>query len=110
MRLIRRTYKRRRAIHSGEDVKRLVGLAVSTIAVAALAGSASASSTTHQVSVAKKPITSGFYRGRTIGYFDFGPIKLEPGNKIAPIWTVTNGAQSQRNIVDTVPGQRDYTP
>ena len=55
--------------------------------------------------VAKKPITSGFYRGRTIGYYDFGPIKLKPGNKLAPIWTVTNRAAGQHNIVDTVPGK-----
>jgi hypothetical protein len=91
-------------------MKRLVGLAVSVISVAAFAGTATASSTTHQASVAKKAITSGFYRGRPIGYYDFGPIKLKPGNKLAPIWTVTNGSRGQHNIVDTVPGQSDYTP
>jgi hypothetical protein len=85
-------------------------LVVSAISVAALAGTATASPTAHRASVAKKPITSGFYRGRTIGYYDFGPIKLRPGNKLAPIWTVTNGAPGQHNIVDTVPGQRDYSP
>jgi hypothetical protein len=89
---------------------KLVGLAVTVISVAAFAGTATASRTTHHSSVAKKPITSGFYRGRRIGYFDFGPIKLKPGNKLAPIWTVTNGARGQHNIVDTVPGQSDYTP
>ena len=91
-------------------MKRLVGLVVSAISVAALAGTATASPTAHRASVAKKPITSGFYRGRTIGYYDFGPIKLKPGNKLAPIWTVTNGAAGQHNIVDTVPGQSDYSP
>ena len=91
-------------------MKRLVVLLVGAISVAAIAGTATASPTTQQASVAKKPITSGFYRGRTIGYYDFGPIKLKPGNKLAPIWTVTNGARGQHNIVDTVPGRNDYTP
>ena len=60
--------------------------------------------------VAKKAVTPGFYRGKSIGYFDFGPIKLKPGNKLAPIWAVTNGVAAQHNIVDTVPGQSDYSP
>jgi hypothetical protein len=59
---------------------------------------------------AKKAVTPGFYRGKTIGYFDFGPIKLKAGNKLAPIWTVTNAAAGQHNIIDTVPGQSDYSP
>lgn len=58
----------------------------------------------------KKAITPGFFRGQTVGYFDFGPIKLKPGNKLAPLWTVTNGADGQRNIIDTVPGRPDYSP
>src|SRR6478609_1313581 len=88
----------------------LVGWAVAVISVAAFASTATASRTTQHATMAEKPITSGFYRGRTIGYFDFGPIKLKPGNKLAPIWTVTNGVRGQHNIVDTVPGQSDYTP
>ena len=55
-------------------------------------------------------VTLGFYRGHVISYLDFGPIKLRPGNRVAPIWVVTNGAPDQRNIVDTVPGKSDYTP
>jgi hypothetical protein len=58
----------------------------------------------------KQPAVAGFFRGRTIRYFDFGPIKLKPGNKLAPIWVFTNGAPGQRNIVDTVPGRADYSP
>jgi hypothetical protein len=58
----------------------------------------------------KQPAVAGFFRGRTIRYFDFGPIKLKPGNKLAPIWVVTNGAAGQRNIVDTVPGRAGYSP
>ena len=55
-------------------------------------------------------VTLGFYRGQVISYLDFGPVKLSKGNKVAPIWVVTNGVDAQRNVVDTVPGQSDYTP
>jgi hypothetical protein len=58
----------------------------------------------------KKTPTAGFYEGKVIHYFDFGPIKLKPGNKLAPIWSVTNGPAGQHNIVDTVPGHADYSP
>jgi hypothetical protein len=75
----------------------VIGLAVTAGSTAAAIGG-------------KKPVTTGFYRGQSIRYFDFGPIKLKPGNKIAPIWTVTNGVPAQHNIVDTVPGRSDYTP
>jgi hypothetical protein len=54
--------------------------------------------------------TEGFYRGQTIEYLDFGPIKLKPGNKTADLWSVTNGVKDQYNIVDVVPGQAGYTP
>jgi hypothetical protein len=55
-------------------------------------------------------VTLGFYRGQVVSYLDFGPVKLRPGNKTAPIWAFANGAEGQRNIVDTVPGRSDYTP
>jgi hypothetical protein len=58
----------------------------------------------------KQPVAQGFYRGQVIHYYDFGPIKLRAGNRIAPIWTVTNGVSSQHNIVDTVPGRANYSP
>jgi hypothetical protein len=54
--------------------------------------------------------TEGFYRGQTIEYLDFGPVKLKPGNQVAPLWSVTNGVKGQYNIVDVVPGQAGYTP
>ena len=54
--------------------------------------------------------TLGFHRGSTIAYYDLGPVKLASGNKVAPIWAVTNGAQGQKNVIDVVPGQRGYTP
>ena len=74
------------------------------LAVLAIAGPATAAAP------AKQPVVSGFFQGRTITYYDFGPIKLKPGNKLAPLWAVTNGAAGQHNIVDTVPGQADYSP
>jgi hypothetical protein len=55
-------------------------------------------------------VTLGFYRGQVVSYLDFGPVKLKPGNKVAPIWAFTNGDEGQRNIIDTVPGQKGYTP
>ena len=60
-------------------MRKLIGFVVGAIdSVVALVGTATASrAATHQAT-AKKPITSGFYRGRTIGYYDFGPIKLNP--------------------------------
>ena len=54
--------------------------------------------------------TLGYYRGNTVAYLDFGPVKLARGNKVAPIWAFTNGAEGQRNVIDTVPGRSDYTP
>jgi hypothetical protein len=58
----------------------------------------------------KQPEVLGFFQGQTVKYFDFGPIKLKRGNQVAPIWTFTNGADGQRNIIDTVPGRADYSP
>ena len=74
------------------------------LAVFAFAGPATAAPP------AKQPVVPGFFQGRTITYYDFGPIKLKPGNKLAPLWAVTNGAAGQHNIIDTVPGQADYSP
>ena len=91
-------------------MRKLTPLLIGLLAAAALAWSATAAPVAVHAASAKKAVTPGFYRGRTIGYFDFGPIKLKPGNKLAPIWTVTNGAGGQHNIIDTAPGQSDYTP
>lgn len=55
-------------------------------------------------------VTLGFYRGQVVSYLDFGPVRLKTGNKVAPIWAFTNGDEAQRNVIDTVPGRKDYTP
>lgn len=91
-------------------MRKIIALLAAGAAVAAVAATAVPAHAAPHAAQPKKTVTKGFYRGRTIGYFDFGPIKLRPGNKLAPIWTVTNGAAGQRNIVDTVPGQASYTP
>jgi hypothetical protein len=91
-------------------MKKLAAFLAAVVGVSALAAGAVAAPATTHAPVAKKAITPGFYRGRTIGYFDFGPIKLKPGNKLAPLWTVTNPASGQHNIIDAVPGQAAYSP
>jgi hypothetical protein len=52
----------------------------------------------------------GFSRGKTIHYYELGPVKLAPGNEVLPIWTVTNGVKGQRNLADVTPGQTAYPP
>lgn len=54
--------------------------------------------------------TQGFARGSSVTYLDLGPVKLAPGNDVAPIWVFANGSADQRNIIDTLPGDDDYTP
>jgi hypothetical protein len=87
-----------------------ISLLVLVAALALPAATARASGPPVMHFIAKSKVVKGFFRGRTIEYLDFGPIKLRPGNKLAPIWVVTNGAGGQRNVVDTVPGRKDYSP
>jgi hypothetical protein len=98
-----------------EEVPMKLGLVLVLFVVAAVtpaAGAAPARSGGGDERVVhfKQKLTKGFYRGRVVEYFDLGPVKLAPGNKTAPIWVFTNGADGQRNIIDTVPGRKDYTP
>jgi hypothetical protein len=94
----------------------LIGvLAVALVtASSAMATTPRADASEPRVSVAeqakKQPVVLGFFKGRTVRYFDFGPVKLKPGNKIAPIWVFKNGASGQRNVIDAVPGQAAYSP
>jgi len=52
----------------------------------------------------------GFSRGKTIHYYDLGPVKVRPGNEVVPLWTVTNGVKRQLNVADVRPGQTAYPP
>jgi hypothetical protein len=81
--------------------------ACATVATAAALPAAAADGPVKQF---RQNVTLGFYRGEVISYLDFGAVKLTRGNRVAPIWVVTNGVEAQRNIVDTVPGRSDYTP
>ena len=86
---------------------RRLALVLAALAASLVAGQALAAD--HAMAPKVKPLTAGFYDGKTIRYHDFGPIRLRPGNTLAPIWTVTNGVSGQRNIVDTVPGRPDHS-
>jgi hypothetical protein len=90
----------------GGNVRRL-SYATALVAMALLVGAVTAGAAMHPD---RKPQIAGFFRGTVIHYFDFGPVKLQAGNRLAPIWAVTNGPKAQHNIVDTVPGQTDYSP
>jgi hypothetical protein len=80
------------------------------LALAALALALPALAADGPVKTYSQDVTLGFYRGQVVSYLDFGPVKLKSGNKTAPIWAFTNGDDGQRNIIDTVPGRKDYTP
>jgi hypothetical protein len=90
-------------------VKRIIVLG-SALALAAVALALPAGAADGPVKTFSQDVTLGFYRGQVVSYLDFGPVKLRPGNKVAPIWAFTNGHEGQRNVIDTVPGRSDYTP
>jgi hypothetical protein len=78
--------------------------------LAAALGAVAAPATADTIRHFPQKATEGFYRGHTIEYLDFGPVKLRPGNKMADLWSVTNGVKGQYNIIDVVPGRPGYTP
>lgn len=82
---------------------RKLSVLLAVLLVAAIATSSAMAGT-------QQKTANGFFRGQTVKYYDFGPVKLAPGNKLAPIWVFTNGTSAQRNLIDTVPGMDDYTP
>jgi hypothetical protein len=88
---------------------RVVAL-LAVLACAALVSVLPAGAADGPVQTYSQDVTLGFFRGKVISYLDLGPVKLARGNKVAPIWAFTNGHESQRNIIDTVPGRKDYTP
>ena len=90
-------------------MKRIAAL-LAVLACAAIVSVLPAAAADGPVKTFSQDVTLGFYRGQVVSYLDFGPVKLAQGNKVAPIWVFTNGADAQRNIIDTVPGQADYTP
>jgi hypothetical protein len=93
-------------------VKRAI-LIASVVVASAVSGvtpaAPSAERPTTQSAPKKQKVLTGFYRDRTVKYFDFGRIRLRPRNKLAPIWLFSNGANGQLAIVESVPGQRQYS-
>jgi hypothetical protein len=89
---------------------RKVSALIAIAGCAAVVCALSAAAADGPVKTFSQDVTLGFYRGQVVSYLDFGPVKLRPGNKVAPIWAFTNGDDGQRNIIDTVPGRKDYTP
>jgi hypothetical protein len=94
-------------------VKRAILVASGTFVAAAAGVSLAAAlpertAATHAAPKKQKVLTA-FYRDRAVTYFDYGRIKLRPGNRLAPIWAFSNGASGQRSIVDSVPGQKRYS-
>jgi hypothetical protein len=85
-------------------------VAVLAAVCAAIAFALPAAAADGPVKTFPQDVVLGFYRGQVVSYLDFGPVKLARGNKVAPIWAFSNGHENQRNVVDTVPGRRDYTP
>ena len=90
-------------------MKKVIALLAVT-ACAAIASALPALAADGPVRTFSQDVTLGFYRGQVVSYFDFGPVKIKAGNKVAPIWAFSNGDEGQRNIIDTVPGRKDYTP
>jgi hypothetical protein len=90
-------------------MRKVVAL-LGVVACAAIASVLPATAADGPVKTFSQDVTLGFYRGQVVSYLDFGPVKLRSGNKVAPIWVFTNGDEGQRNIIDTVPGRKDYTP
>ena len=84
--------------------------ALLVLAVAGALGLVAAPAMADSIRHFPQQATEGFYRGQVIEYLDFGPVKLKPGNKVAPLWSVTNGVDDQYNIIDVVPGQTGYSP
>ena len=82
---------------------------VAAAAVVTLAGAQPTEAVSVTAAPTKQKTLSGFYKNRTVKYFDYGLIKLRPGNKVAPIWVFSNGADGQRSIVDSAPGDKGYS-
>jgi hypothetical protein len=93
-------------------MRKTTALAASLVAAVALAAAFAlpALAVNGPVKTYAQSLTLGYYRGQAISYLDLGPVKLAKGNKVEPIWAFTNGADGQANVIDTVPGKKNYTP
>jgi hypothetical protein len=85
------------------------GLVIAVVASVTLAAPPLERTGTAQVAPKKQKALIAFYRSSKVRYFDYGRIKLRPGNKLAPVWIFSNGTNGQRPVVDSVPGQKPYS-
>jgi hypothetical protein len=76
---------------------------------ATLAGAHPNGAVPAQAAPKRQQVLVGFYKNRAVNYFDYGRIKLRAGNKLAPIWVFSNGADGQRSIFDSAPGDKQYS-
>ena len=84
-----------------------IALAAASLAVAAPQRPATQRPTAQVARTAQKqPAVLGFYEGKTVRYFNYGPIKLKPENKLAPIWTFTNGPAASKTSSTLSPARR----
>ena len=86
-----------------------LGLLVAAVASGAQAEAQRTGAATAEAAPKKQKVLTGFYENRTVRYFDYGTIRLRAGNKLAPIWVFANGAEGQRPIVDSAPGNARYS-
>jgi hypothetical protein len=79
----------------------LVTAAASLLAAAAVGQAQPASD--------KQPVVQTFYKGRAVRSYDYGEIRLKPGNRTSTIYAFANGATGQRSVVDVAPGAKAYS-
>jgi hypothetical protein len=91
-------------------MKTLIAVAAAAVVAAAVGAAGIRAADDGPVRHFPQQATLGFYRGALVEYLDLGPVKLAAGNRTAPIWAFTNGADGQRNVIDVVPGRSGYTP
>ena len=91
------------------EVRKIAAL-LALVAAVSIVAALPAAAADGPVKTYSQDLTLGFFRGQVIQYLDLGPVRLAQGNRVAPIWAFSNGHENQRNVIDTVPGRRDYTP
>jgi hypothetical protein len=87
----------------------VLGMLGTVAAGASLAAALPGRSAAAEAAPKKQKALTAFFNDRAVRYFDYGRIKLRPGNKLAPIWVFSNGASGQRSVVDSTPGQKGYS-
>jgi hypothetical protein len=96
-------------------MRKTVLLVIVTIAAAVTSGAVAArgepsgSEAAAAQAPKQQPLELAFFGDRTVPYWNFGPIKLRPGNKLGTIWLFANGPRGQLAIIDAIPGRKEYS-